>query len=182
MDLLGGYGSESDQGHSSGADDTPSVTASAQPVASVTQTPTAHYTSGAVSAALPPPKLDADEGLRSSLPLAHSAPHRSAAAVKGGFGAGFGTLPELGGTKSAAVGRTALGLSGRRKVVQLQTMKPLTAGSDEVCIPSSSQLEKGPDDMHVPKDRPARLLIRFIIALACPVASMARVKAWKWAR
>lgn len=177
MDLLGGYGSGSDGGHSSGADDTATVVASAQPVSSVTQAQIGHpHTSHAVSAALPLPKLDADQGLRSSLPLAQSAPRRGAAAAKGGlgagFGAGFGALPELGGTKSMAAGKAGLGLSGRRKVVQLQTMKPLTAGSDEVCIRSSLQRKNGLDHAYAP----ARMLMRFITALESLVF-MARVMA-----
>jgi len=161
MDLLGGYGSgsdDSDSGTAAPALALQSVAAHEAGVPSASSasvralhTPECHRRMHDDTKGLPPSAPQSDSGGLSTLPQLNIA-NGSGFGVGGGhssskhrvsdFGAGFGVLPELGGSKSRTVaaataagrGRTALGLSGRRKVVQLQTMKPL-ADSDDVRPP-----------------------------------------------
>lgn len=138
MDLLGNYESDSDNSRVGDSQDH-SVAPSPVPATSVSRSkspPAAALKSGLVSAILPLPKAAAAvEGALPSppqmTPRSQAKPRpRGSSLIRTAFGGEFGSLPELGGSKSG-VSTASLGLSGRPKNVKLQTMKPLTTSSDE---------------------------------------------------
>jgi hypothetical protein len=133
MDLLGTYGSESDGDIDEAVVQITSTAEASKPNSFQSSQSTSGVEARTLPVELPPPKNDAGTGMSSSLLPAYSVQSRGNNA-RSCFSTGFGMLPELGGTKSADAGKLTLGLSNRRKVVKLQTMKPLAAESDEVRI------------------------------------------------